>query len=282
MKGMIDMRKKMKIGPRVAIITSAMILAGSMAACGNTKDTDNKITTATVTDASVMDESENTSEDAADTEKKDSAEEKTTTEGKDSKATTEQEASGKADTTEKPSNSKPSTTESKPATTQAPSSNKPSTTESKPSTTESKPTITQAPSTTQAPSNNKPSTTQTTTEAAKDHSWVYSWKEKKENVKIADEWSYPEMAPALRCRDCGQASLASTWNGDTCPLCGESGNYTTTSDMPTGNTITEPAIYQEQVVGYTCTIKCSRCGETRTFECDANKNGNINTSGKCK
>ena len=49
------MRKKMKIGPRVAIITSAMILAGSMAACGNTKDTDNKITTATVTDASVMD-----------------------------------------------------------------------------------------------------------------------------------------------------------------------------------------------------------------------------------
>ena len=61
MKGMIDMRKKMKIGPRVAIITSAMILAGSMAACGNTKDTDNKITTATVTDASVMDGAENTS-----------------------------------------------------------------------------------------------------------------------------------------------------------------------------------------------------------------------------
>ena len=58
------MRKKMKIGPRVAIITSAMILAGSMAACGNTKDTDNKITTATVTDASVMDGAENTSEDA--------------------------------------------------------------------------------------------------------------------------------------------------------------------------------------------------------------------------
>lgn len=271
MKGMIDMRKKMKIGPRVAIITSAMILAGSMAACGNTKDTDNKITTATVTDASVMDGAENTSEDAADTEKKDSAEEKTTTEGKDSKATTEQEASGKADTTEKPSNSKPSTTESKPATTQAPSSNKPSTTESKPSTTESKPTTTQAPSTTQA-----------TTEAAKDHSWVYSWKEKKENVKIADEWSYPEYAAARHCRDCGQDSLASTWNGQTCPLCGGTSNYGSAPDMPTGNMITEPAIYQEQVVGYTCTIKCSRCGETRTFECDANKNGNINTSGKCK
>lgn len=265
------MRKKMKIGPRVAIITSAMILAGSMAACGNTKDTDNKITTATVTDASVMDGAENTSEDAADTEKKDSAEEKTTTEGKDSKATTEQEASGKADTTEKPSNSKPSTTESKPATTQAPSSNKPSTTESKPSTTESKPTTTQAPSTTQA-----------TTEAAKDHSWVYSWKEKKENVKIADEWSYPEYAAARHCRDCGQDSLASTWNGQTCPLCGGTSNYGSAPDMPTGNMITEPAIYQEQVVGYTCTIKCSRCGETRTFECDANKNGNINTSGKCK
>lgn len=282
------MRKKMKIGPRVAIITSAMILAGSMAACGNTKDTDNKITTATVTDASVMDGAENTSEDAADTEKKDSAEEKTTTEGKDSKATTEQEASGKADTTEKPSNSKPSTTESKPATTQAPSSNKPSTTESKPSTTESKPTTTQAPSNTKPstteskPATTQHQTTQATTEAAKDHSWVYSWKEKKENVKIADEWSYPEYAAARHCRDCGQDSLASTWNGQTCPLCGGTSNYGSAPDMPTGNMITEPAIYQEQAVGYTCTIKCSRCGETRTFECDANKNGNINTSGKCK
>lgn len=288
MKGMIDMRKKMKIGPRVAIITSAMILAGSMAACGNTKDTDNKITTATVTDASVMDGAENTSEDAADTEKKDSAEEKTTTEGKDSKATTEQEASGKADTTEKPSNSKPSTTESKPATTQAPSSNKPSTTESKPSTTESKPTTTQAPSNTKPstteskPATTQHQTTQATTEAAKDHSWVYSWKEKKENVKIADEWSYPEYAAARHCRDCGTDSLVSQWNNGNCPNCGRGGNYGSAPDMPTGNTITEPAIYQEQVVGYTCTIKCSRCGETRTFECDANKNGNINTSGKCK
>lgn len=282
------MRKKMKIGPRVAIITSAMILAGSMAACGNTKDTDNKITTATVTDASVMDGAENTSEDAADTEKKDSAEEKTTTEGKDSKATTEQEASGKADTTEKPSNSKPSTTESKPATTQAPSSNKPSTTESKPSTTESKPTTTQAPSNTKPstteskPATTQHQTTQATTEAAKDHSWVYSWKEKKENVKIADEWSYPEYAAARHCRDCGTDSLVSQWNNGNCPNCGRGGNYGSAPDMPTGNTITEPAIYQEQVVGYTCTIKCSRCGETRTFECDANKNGNINTSGKCK
>ena len=282
------MRKKMKIGPRVAIITSAMILAGSMAACGNTKDTDNKITTATVTDASVMDGAENTSEDAADTEKKDSAEENTTTEGKDSKATTEQEASGKADTTEKPSNSKPSTTESKPATTQAPSSNKPSTTESKPSTTESKPTTTQAPSNTKPstteskPATTQHQTTQATTEAAKDHSWVYSWKEKKENVKIADEWSYPEYAAARHCRDCGTDSLVSQWNNGNCPNCGRGGNYGSAPDMPTGNTITEPAIYQEQVVGYTCTIKCSRCGETRTFECDANKNGNINTSGKCK
>ena len=282
------MRKKMKIGPRVAIITSAMILAGSMTACGNTKDTDNKITTATVTDASVMDGAENTSEDAADTEKKDSAEEKTTTEGKDSKATTEQEASGKADTTEKPSNSKPSTTESKPATTQAPSSNKPSTTESKPSTTESKPTTTQAPSNTKPstteskPATTQHQTTQATTEAAKDHSWVYSWKEKKENVKIADEWSYPEYAAARHCRDCGTDSLVSQWNNGNCPNCGRGGNYGSAPDMPTGNTITEPAIYQEQVVGYTCTIKCSRCGETRTFECDANKNGNINTSGKCK
>lgn len=289
------MRKRVKIGSRIAIITSAMVLAGTMAACGNTKDTDNKITTATVTDASVMDESENTSEDAADTEKKDSAEEKTTTEGKDSKATTEQEASGKADTTEKPSNSKPSTTESKPATTQSagnkPSSEKPSTTQapsSKPSTTESKPTTTQAPSNTKPstteskPATTQHQTTQATTEAAKDHSWVYSWKEKKENVKIADEWSYPEYAAARHCRDCGQDSLASTWNGQTCPLCGGTSNYGSAPDMPTGNMITEPAIYQEQVVGYTCTIKCSRCGETRTFECDANKNGNINTSGKCK
>mgnify|MGYP000773365188 FL=1 len=101
-------------------------------------------------------------------------------------------------------------------------------------------------------------------------------------MKIADEWSYPEYAAARHCRDCGQDSLASTWNGQTCPLCGGTSNYGSAPDMPTGNMITEPAIYQEQVVGYTCTIKCSRCGETRTFECDANKNGNINTSGKCK
>ena len=276
------MKKRMKIGPRFAIITSAMILAGSMAACGNTKDTDNKITTATVTDASVMDGSDDVADKKGDASTEDkTTSEKATTEKKNAEETTEQEASGKADTTEKPSNSKPSTTESKPATTQAPSNNKPSTTESKPNTTESKPTTTQVPSTTQAPSNNKPSTTQTTTEAAKDHSWVYSWKEKKENVKIADEWSYPEMAAANHCRACGQDSLARTWNGNNCPYCGEC-NYSTTSDMPTGNMITEPAIYQEQVVGYTCTIKCSRCGETRTFECDANKNGNINTSGKCK
>ena len=101
-------------------------------------------------------------------------------------------------------------------------------------------------------------------------------------MKIADEWTYPEYAAANHCRDCGQDSLASTWNGQTCPLCGGYCNYGSAPDMPTGNMITEPAIYQEQVVGYTCTIKCSRCGETRTFECDANKNGNINTSGKCK
>lgn len=75
------MRKRMKIGPRVAIITSAMILAGSMAACGNTKDTDNKITTATVTDASVMDESD----DVADKKGDASTEDKTISE----KATTE-------------------------------------------------------------------------------------------------------------------------------------------------------------------------------------------------
>ena len=146
---------------------------------------------------------------------------------------------------------------------QAPSNTKPSTTESKPATTQHQ-------------------TTQATTEAAKDHSWVYSWKEKKENVKIADEWSYPEYAAANHCRACGQDSLASTWDGQRCPICQHSGDYGSAPDMPTGNMITEPAIYQEQVVGYTCTIKCSRCGETRTFECDANKNGNINTSGKCK
>ena len=223
--------KKMKIGPRVAIITSAMILAGSMAACGNTKDTDSKPST---------------------TESKPA-----TTQAAGNKPSSE-----KPSTTQAPS-SKPSTTESKPTTTQAPSNIKPSTTESKPATTQHQ-------------------TTQATTEAAKDHSWVYSWKEKKEKVKIADEWSYPEYAAARHCRDCGQDSLASTWDGTYCPICGNGSNWTTTSDMPTGNMITEPAIYQEQVVGYTCTIKCSRCGETRTFECDANKNGNINTSGKCK
>ena len=101
-------------------------------------------------------------------------------------------------------------------------------------------------------------------------------------MKIADEWSYPEYAAANHCRACGQDSLASTWDGQRCPICQHSGDYGSAPDMPTGNMITEPAIYQEQVVGYTCTIKCSRCGETRTFECDANKNGNINTSGKCK
>ena len=289
MKGMIDMRKKMKIGPRVAIITSAMILAGSMAACGNTKDTDNKITTATVTDASVMNGAENTSEDAADEK---------TSKKKDDVSTKDQTTSTKTTTEDKADSKKDdntSTTESKPATTQAagnkPSSEKPSTTQapsSKPSTTESKPTTTQAPSNTKPstteskPATTQHQTTQTTTEAAKDHSWVYSWKEKKENVKIADEWSYPEYAAANHCRACGQDSLASTWDGQRCPICQHSGDYGSAPDMPTGNTITEPAIYQEQVVGYTCTIKCSRCGETRTFECDANKNGNINTSGKCK
>ena len=309
MKGMIDMRKKMKIGPRVAIITSAMILAGTMAACGSTTgNTDNKTVSATVSDASMMDEDKEDQRDVADNKdsKENSSEEKTTsekstTEKQDGKLTTEKENSGKSDsktdTTEKPGNSKPSATESKPATTQA-SNTKPSTTESKPATTQAsntKPSTTESkPGTTQAPSNTKPSTTeskpattqhqttQATTEAAREHSWVYSWKEKKENVKIADEYSYPEMAAALRCRDCGQASLASQWNNGTCPLCGRGGNYTTTSDMPTGNMITEPAIYQEKVVGYTCTIKCSRCGETRTFECDENMNGSINVSGKCK
>lgn len=287
MKGMINMRKRMKIGPRVAIITSAMILAGSMAACGNsTGNTDNKTVSATVSDASMMDENKEDQMDVADN--KDSEErttsEKSTTEKQDGKVTTEKENSGKtdskADTTEKPGNSKPSATESKPSTTQA-SNTKPSTTESKPGTTQA-PSNTKPSTTESKPATTQHQTTQATTEAAKDHSWVYSWKERTEKVKIADEWSYPEYAAANHCRDCGQDSLASTWNGQTCPLCGGTSNYGSAPDMPTGNMITEPAIYQEQVVGYTCTIKCSRCGETRTFECDANKNGNINTSGKCK
>ena len=281
------MRKRMKIGPRVAIITSAMILAGSMAACGNsTGNTDNKTVSATVSDASMMDENKEDQMDVADN--KDSEErttsEKSTTEKQDGKVTTEKENSGKtdskADTTEKPGNSKPSATESKPSTTQA-SNTKPSTTESKPGTTQA-PSNTKPSTTESKPATTQHQTTQATTEAAKDHSWVYSWKERTEKVKIADEWSYPEYAAANHCRDCGQDSLASTWNGQTCPLCGGTSNYGSAPDMPTGNMITEPAIYQEQVVGYTCTIKCSRCGETRTFECDANKNGNINTSGKCK
>ena len=303
------MRKKMKIGPRVAIITSAMILAGTMAACGSTTgNTDNKTVSATVSDASMMDEDKEDQMDVADNKdsKENSSEEKTTsekstTEKQDGKVTTEKENSGKSDsktdTSEKPGNSKPSATESKPVTAQA-SNTKPSATESKPATTQAsntKPSTTESkPGTTQAPSNTKPSTTeskpattqhqttQATTEAAREHSWVYSWKEKKEKVKIADEYTYPVMGAALRCRDCGQASLASTWNGQTCPICGGTSNYTTTSDLPTGEWITEPAIYQEKVVGYTCTIKCSRCGETRTFECDENMNGNINVSGKCK
>lgn len=294
------MRKKMKIGPRVAIITSAMILAGTMAACGSTTgNTDNKTVSATVSDASMMDEDKENQMDVADNKdsKENSSEEKTTsekstTEKQDGKVTTEKENSGKtdtksdsktdtkADTTEKPGNSKPSATESKPATTQA-SNTKPSTTESKPGTTQA-PSNTKPSTTESKPTTTQHQTTQATTEAAREHSWGYSWKEKKEKVKIADEYTYPVMGAALRCRDCGQASLASTWNGDTCPLCGESGNYTTTSDLPTGEWITEPAIYQEKVVGYTCTIKCSRCGETRTFECDENMNGNINVSGKCK
>ena len=285
------MRKKMKIGPRVAIITSAMILAGTMAACGSTTgNTDNKTVSATVSDASMMDEDKEDQRDVADNKdtKENSSEEKTTsekstTEKQDGKLTTEKENSGKSDsktdTTEKPGNSKPSATESKPATTQA-SNTKPSTTESKPATTQA-PSNTKPSTTESKPATTQHQTTQATTEAAREHSWVYSWKEKKEKVKIADEYSYPEMAAANHCRACGQDSLARTWNGNNCPYCGEC-NYSTTSDMPTGNIITEPAIYQEKVVGYTCTIKCSRCGETRTFECDENMNGSINVSGKCK
>lgn len=295
------MRKHMKIGPRVAIITSAMVLAGTMAACGNNNTNKDNPVSATVSDASEMEEDAEVTEDAKGTtevaDAKDSEKkEKATTEAskKDSKADDSTTESKKAEA--KADSKTDSKAETKPSTTQAPSNsgNSNSGGNSKPSTTQattespkpSKPSTTQAPSNSGNSSsggNSKPSATQSTTEAPKkEHSWTTTWTPKMERVKIADEFTQPEYAPALRCRDCGQASLASTWNNGTCPICGRGGNYTTTSDLPTGNYITEPAVYEDQVVGYTLTLKCSNCGETRTFECDKNQNGNIDYSGYCK
>ena len=292
------MRKHMKIGPRVAIITSAMVLAGAMAACGNNNTNKDNPVSATVSDASEMEEDADVTEDAKgttevaaakDSEKK----EKATTEAskKESKAddsTTEsKKAEAKSDTkTDSKSDSK---TEAKPSTTQDPSNSgnsKPSTTQA--TTESSKPS---KPSTTQAPSNSgngssggnsKPNASQATTEAPKkEHSWTTSWTPKIERVKIADEWTHPKYSPAYKCRDCGQSSLARNWTNGNCPICGNGSNWTTTSDMEDG-TVTEPAVYEDQIVGYTLTLKCSNCGETRTFECDKNQNGNIDYSGYCK
>lgn len=295
------MRKHMKIGPRVAIITSAMVLAGTMAACGNNNTNKDNPVSATVSDASEMEEDAEVTEDAKGTtevaDAKDSEKkEKATTEAskKDSKADDSTTESKKAEA--KADSKTDSKAETKPSTTQAPSNsgNSNSGGNSKPSTTKAttESPKTSKPSTTQAPSNSgnsssggnsKPSTTQATTEAPKkEHSWTTTWTPKIERVKIADEFKQLEYGAARRCRDCGQASLASTWNGDICPICGEGGNYTTTSDLPTGNYITEPAVYEDQIVGYTLTLKCSSCGETRTFECDKNQNGNIDYSGYCK